>query len=100
MDGDETTILGPGSIAQADPPKINWVDWRSQHGLVFVARRGDDGDGASWEATWKVYGLECFDAMYRALLKVCGGKPIYLNQAIKWLEQNTKDVPDGQTASK
>ncbi len=83
----------PIELAQPMPPEsmvMNWRDWRSQHGSVFVARRGDDGDPEAWEATFKLYGPECFDGMYSALKPTA--KRIYFNVALQWLEANTKDI--------
>lgn len=83
MNKDETTI----ELAKSIPMEINWRDWRSQHGAVFVARRGDDGDQDGWEEAFKFYGAECFDCMYNSLKAT---KRIYFNAAIVWLEENTE----------
>ncbi len=83
MDRDETPI----ELAKPIPMTINWRDWRSQHGAVFIARRGDDGDQEGWEEAFKFYGPECFDCMYDALKD---SKRIYFNAAVVWLEQNTE----------
>jgi hypothetical protein len=85
MDSDKTEIV----LATPVPLEPNWLDWRSQHGAVFVARRGEDGDSLAWERAFKLYGLECFDGMYYALKST--GKPVYFNLAMAWLEENTSE---------
>jgi hypothetical protein len=85
MDQDETVVL-----AVSEPQEANWFDWRSQHASVHIARRGEDGDPASWERVWAIYGKDIFDAMY-ARLNVFG-KRIYFDKALAWFEANTKDI--------
>jgi hypothetical protein len=85
MDQDETVVL-----AVSEPQEPNWFDWRSQHASVYIARRGEDGDTASWERIYAVYGQHIFDRMYARLNE--SGKRIYFDKALAWFEANTKDI--------
>ncbi len=86
MDADET----PVEIAAPIPMEINWRDWRSHHGQVHVAFRGEDGCADDWERIFGRYGVQCLDAMYSRLLEEMPGKRIYYSAALTWLETNTR----------
>ncbi len=85
MDADETPI----ELAKPFQEKVNWRDWRSQHGLVYVAIRGD-GCADDWEFIFKKYGAAIMDGMYGILQRDAPGKSIYYNQALKWLEVSVR----------
>lgn len=87
MDRDQTPI----ELAKPMPMEINWRDWRSHHGMVHVAFRGEDGCAEDWDRIFQRFGPKCLDVMYTRLLEAAPSKRIYYPAALAWLGANTRE---------
>ncbi len=80
-------------IVRPMPREISWLDWRQTCTQIYIARDGDDGDRANWEALFRRAGAEAMDDLYRTTTKTLpAGKRLGFRQALDWITAHYEEA--------